>query len=221
MNLNWHSVGLTKFQLAPLNTLENRCQVRLTLTLARLWFSPNLHRLAKVGSFVGYFPADEPRYTIAVVMRTKKHARRYYGGSIAAPVFRMIADRIFAAGKGWAVPSDSLDNKDAKVMVAQKAPSAAYEVLLGAVGKYLPLPAENTMQVVAADSSNRLIAEQQPVYKGVVPDVSGMSLKDAVYLLEKEGLLIHINGKGKVRAQSVAPGTIARRGQEIRLDLRS
>ena len=173
------------------------------------------------GSFVGYFPADEPRYTIAVVMRTKKHARRYYGGSIAAPVFRMIADRIFAAGKGWAVPSDSLDNKDAKVMVAQKAPSAAYEVLLGAVGKYLQMPAENTMQVVAADSSNRLVAKQQPVYKGVVPDVSGMSLKDAVYLLEKEGLLIHINGKGKVRAQSVAPGTIARRGQEIRLDLRS
>lgn len=173
------------------------------------------------GSFVGYFPADEPRYTIAVVMRTKKHARRYYGGSIAAPVFRMIADRIFAAGKGWAVPSDSLDNKDAKVMVAQKAPSAAYEVLLGAVGKYLPMPAENTMQVVAADSSNRLVAKQQPVYKGVVPDVSGMSLKDAVYLLEKEGLLIHINGKGKVRAQSVAPGTIARRGQEITLDLRS
>jgi cell division protein FtsI (penicillin-binding protein 3) len=48
------------------------------------------------GSFIGYFPADKPEYTIAVVMRTKKNAKAYYGAAIAAPVFRMIADYIYS-----------------------------------------------------------------------------------------------------------------------------
>lgn len=173
------------------------------------------------GSFVGYFPANEPRYTIAVVMRTKRHARTYYGGTIAAPVFRMIADRVFAAGKGWGMPSDSLDKSEAKELVAMKATGSSYHTLLGAVGKYAPVAVGGTMQQVTVDSSRQLVVEASSVYKGLVPDVSGMGLKDAVYLLEKEGLLIHIKGKGKVRAQSVAPGTIATRGQEIELELRS
>lgn len=173
------------------------------------------------GSFVGYFPADKPRYTIVVVMRTKKHARSYYGGTVAAPVFRMIADRVFAAGKGWDMPADSMDKTKAKTMVAQKATGSSYYTLLGAVGKHVVLPVENTMQHVRTDSSNQLIADAQKVYKGYVPDVNGMGLKDAVYLLEKEGFLIRIKGKGKVRAQSVAPGTIAARGQEIILELQS
>lgn len=173
------------------------------------------------GSFVGYFPANEPKYTIVVVMRTKKRAGSYYGGTIAAPVFRMIADRVFAAGKGFDMPADSLDKKKQLPIVAQKATADNYNVLLGAIGKHIQLPAENTMQYIYADSAKKIIAKAQPVYKGLVPDVSGMGLKDAVYLLEKQGLLIRIYGKGKVRAQSIAPGTIARRGSEITLELQS
>lgn len=173
------------------------------------------------GSFVGYFPADEPRYTIVVVMRTKKHARSYYGGTIAAPVFRMIADRVFASGKGWKTPTDSLDKKDAKPMIAQKTTGTGYNLLLGAVGKHINVPAYNTIHHVQVDSAKHVVVEPQKVYKGMVPDVKGMGLKDALYLLEQEGLFVHIKGKGRVRAQSVAPGTIAKRGQEIILELGS
>lgn len=169
------------------------------------------------GSFVGYFPADEPRYTIAVVMRTQKHARKYYGGTIAAPVFKMIADRVFAAGKGWDVPVGSLEVSEP--LVAQKATGVSYNVLLDAIGKSADVPLENTIQQVSADTNKRLVVEKQSVYKGQVPNVSGMGLRDAVYLLEREGLLIHIKGKGKVRAQSIAPGTLVSRGQEITLEL--
>src|SRR5690606_18912728 len=52
------------------------------------------------GSFVGYFPSEKPKYTITVVIRTKPHSSAYYGGTVAAPVFRMIADKIFASGVG-------------------------------------------------------------------------------------------------------------------------
>lgn len=170
------------------------------------------------GSFVGYFPADKPKYTVAVVMRTQKRGHPYYGGTIAAPVFKMIADRVFAAGKGWAVPVDSVEMS--APLVAQKATGVSYSKLLGAIGKGAEIKLDNRMQYIMADSSKRLIAGVEEIYKGQVPDVSGMGLKDAVYLLEREGLRIHIKGKGKVRAQSIAPGTLVQHGAPITLELR-
>ncbi len=57
-------------------------------------------------------PADQPKYTICVVIRTKPHSAAYYGGAIAAPVFRMVADKIFSENMGaWAGPLDSLAKK--------------------------------------------------------------------------------------------------------------
>lgn len=172
------------------------------------------------GSFVGYFPADAPRYTIAVVMRTKRKARHYYGSTIAAPVFRMIADRVFAAGNGWDVPLDSFENEPKEVFVAQKTTGASLNVVLAGL-------AQNATSVIGGvglgavkiDTNNKLIAQVEKVYKGYVPNVAGMALRDAIYLLEKEGLVVHIKGKGKVRAQSVAPGTLINKGQLITLEL--
>ncbi len=172
------------------------------------------------GSFVGYFPADAPRYTIAVVMRTKRKARHYYGSTIAAPVFRMIADRVFAASDGWDVPLDSFENEAREVLVAQKTTGESLELVLGAMGQNAnSINASQKVQSVSVDTNSRLIAQEVKVFKGYMPNVSGMALRDAVYLLEKEGLVIHIKGKGKVRAQSVAPGTLIKRGQAIVLEL--
>ena len=172
------------------------------------------------GSFVGYFPADAPRYTIAVVMRTKRNARQYYGSTIAAPVFRMIADRVFAAGNGWDLPLDSFERRGQQALVAQKTTSNNIGIVLGSLGQQVNhIAAEQKIQTVSTDTNNRLIAQVAKVYKGYMPDVAGMALRDAVYLLEKEGLVIHIKGKGKVRAQSVAPGTLIKRGQTIVLEL--
>ena len=87
--------------------------------------------------------------------------------------------------------------------------------------KNVNIPAYNTIHHLLVDSAKRVVVAPQKVYKGMVPDVKGMGLKDALYLLEQEGLFVHIKGKGRVRAQSVAPGTIAKRGQEIILELGS
>lgn len=173
------------------------------------------------GSFVGYFPADAPRYTIAVVMRTQKHARVYYGGSIAAPVFRMVADRIFAAGKGWEIPVDNLDSNRSKVLLAQKTTANTYKKLLGVAGSQMELSGANTMQQLDVDSSRQVVVRKSDVYKGIMPDLSGMSLKDAVYILEKQGVIVQLNGKGKVYAQSLEPGREIRKGQSVKLELKS
>ncbi len=174
------------------------------------------------GSFVGYFPADEPRYTIAVAIRTKPRSSSYYGGTLAAPVFRMISDKIFADGLGkWEDPLDSMTLKSKNKLAARVATTGYnYEMLTKELGLSAPLNAEpSTVVKLEVDSSQHLKSRKVPVYYGVVPDVKGLSLKDAVYLLEQQGMRVQIKGRGTVSGQSVAPGSAIVKGQNITLQL--
>lgn len=173
------------------------------------------------GSFVGYFPADKPRYTICVVIRTKPHSGAYYGGTIAAPVFRMVADKIFSMGLGsWAGPLDSLARVQKGMMPALAATGGNYEKLLRALGRKADgSVATRAMGLLQTDSNRNITIQRKQLVRGLVPDVTGMGLKDAVYLLENEGLQVQIQGSGTVQSQSIAPGNRAARGLTIVLQL--
>ncbi len=173
------------------------------------------------GSFVGFFPADKPKYTIAVVIRTKRHSSVYYGGLIAAPVFRMIADRIFASSKGsWDGPLDSIARNAKDKVQGSVATGWSYNVLLNSMGLMNPGNiAERAMGQVKSDSSNNLRVTVRPAYEGIVPDVTGMGLKDAIYLLENQGMQVQLSGRGKVMSQSVPPGTKINKGQKQNITL--
>jgi cell division protein FtsI (penicillin-binding protein 3) len=174
------------------------------------------------GSFVGYFPADNPKYTMVVVIRTKPHSNSYYGGTIAAPVFRMVADKIFANGegtwKGGAV--DSFSKNGRPVYVSKTSTLYNQRTLLNAMKK--PFNAsfsQSSMVEILNDSTNKILVSNKEIPENIVPDVVGMSLKDAVYILEKQGLKVRINGSGTIQSQSVLPGTLANRGQLIIIQL--
>jgi len=173
------------------------------------------------GSFVGYFPSESPRYTVCVVIRTKPHSSAYYGGTLAAPVFRMIADKIFANGMGiWNGPLDSLSKKYSdNLAVAHAATGSAYAALFGALGKPIPAASKNTLSKIAIDSNNNVKVISANINYGTVPDVKGLGLKDAVYLLENEGMKVTIVGRGLIQGQSVEPGTRVIKGQKITLVL--
>jgi cell division protein FtsI (penicillin-binding protein 3) len=171
------------------------------------------------GSFVGYFPAEKPKYTIAVVIRTKPRSGAYYGGTIAAPVFRMIADKVFAGSKGWDGPLDSIATLNKNIIPAKLAGVSSYNVLLRALGKQAQFETDEYIGQLVADSNKNVYVKPASIYKGQVPDVNGLGLKDAVYLLEKEGLQVTVRGRGKVQAQSIAPGTKIVKGQSITLQL--
>jgi cell division protein FtsI (penicillin-binding protein 3) len=174
------------------------------------------------GSFVGYFPTDKPKYTICVVIRTKPHSGSYYGGTLAAPVFRMISDKIFASGMGaWSGPLDSIAQNSKKAIVGQQATVAAYQQLMGMLGIKAPQVVTNTrsMAQLVTDTGKALSLREKAVMRGIVPDVSGMGLRDAVYLLETSGLQVQVKGSGTVQGQSIAPGTPAVKGQAIILQL--
>lgn len=174
------------------------------------------------GSFVGYFPTKKPKYTICVVLRTRPHAGSYYGGTLAAPVFRMISDKIFASGMGtWSGPLDSIAQVSPKNIVGGQTTWSSYQELIGALG--LPMnkqPIRNgAMTQVYSDTSKKPAIREQQVFRGIVPNVNGMGLRDALYLLEASGLQVQVIGSGFVRSQSIAPGTKAEKGQQITLQL--
>lgn len=175
------------------------------------------------GSYVGYMPAENPKYTICVVIRTKAHSAAYYGGTIAAPVFRMVADKIFSQNMGaWSAPLDSIAKSGAAAIPAKAATAGAYEVLLTAMNKKMPVVSDykSTMvQYVADSGSKRSEVKLKHVYRGVMPDVTGMTLKDAIYVLENYGARVQIKGKGKVQTQSIPAGTRLTKGQNIILQL--
>jgi cell division protein FtsI (penicillin-binding protein 3) len=174
------------------------------------------------GSFVGYMPADQPKYTICVVIRTKPHSAAYYGGAIAAPVFRMVADKIFSENIGaWGGPLDSLARYGSGTIPAKSATARNYETMFRAIRKRLPLPDHdmNRMMQVSTDSNKQISAQPKNIYSNIMPDVTGMGLKDAVYMLETSGLQVQVKGKGKVQVQSIAPGTKIYKGQNIILQL--
>lgn len=174
------------------------------------------------GSFVGFLPADKPQYTICVVIRTKPHSAAYYGGAIAAPVFRMVADKIFSQNIGaWSGPLDSIAKKTTGMIPAKAATARSYEVLLGAIDKptNIPVDYKNTMMQLAVDSTRRKDISPKAVYRDVIPDLTGMSLKDAIYLLENGGMQVKVQGRGKITAQSIPAGTRMAKGQSIVIQL--
>lgn len=174
------------------------------------------------GSFVGFFPADAPKYTICVVIRTKAHSTAYYGGAIAAPVFRMVADKIFSANMGaWGGAVDSLARKGDGKLVSKMSTARNYRTLLTAINKPMATPGDymNAMMQLTTDSAHHAMIREEHFAAGVMPDVKGMGLKDAVYLLENSGLQVQVLGKGRVASQSVPPGTAVAKGQNIILQL--
>jgi cell division protein FtsI (penicillin-binding protein 3) len=174
-------------------------------------------------SFAGYFPANHPRYTCIVVIRNKPFAKKYLGAAVAGPVFREVADKLMSME---AVSPDS--NWITTYTSQMKGDSAAYYYAGKAseIKKVL-----QTLQVYYTDSSRdkkwagMYRENSRPVVKAKnqeprqVPDVMGMGLKDALYLLESGNIKVATRGTGKVRQQSIPPGTIVSKNQKLILDL--
>ena len=168
-------------------------------------------------SFVGYFPAEDPVYSCIVVVRTKPHAALHYGGQIAAPVFREIAIKLYAM---------YIDNKTLPKYEAVKDSLnyfyAGNSSDLKNVYKTLGVGYSDS---VRSEWGNVRATNYQPVIKDVnvtktlMPNVKGMGLKDAVYLLENMGLKVKVNGQGKVMVQSIQPGTSLTKGMTVYVEL--
>ncbi|MFN0293179.1 penicillin-binding protein [Pedobacter helvus] len=155
-------------------------------------------------SFVGYFPADNPKYSMIVVINDPKGA--YYGALVSGPVFREVADRIYASDVNMYNKVEEHLAGNTVAPEAKAGQSQATKKVYNAFG-IKALYAAKSDYFNSVDTSNGVAYEESTPVKGVMPNVNGMGLKDAMYLLGNAGLKARIKGSGKVIAQSIHPGS--------------
>ncbi len=169
-------------------------------------------------TFVGYFPADHPRYSIIVVVNEPTE-NGYYGALVAGPVFKEVADKIYAT-------SISLESPYLSDTATKKIPMVDVPSWFEATQTVVEELGFNTLGY--RDKSNWVEMEQQDkkiaftpvsINQKTVPDVRGMNAVDAVYLLENMGFTTQLNGRGKVVAQSIQSKTVPNGHKVVKLKL--
>lgn len=138
------------------------------------------HNLA---TFVGFFPAENPKYSAIVCMKSDLIRGSLYGGVGPAAVMREVVDAIYVLDPEWG----------------------------NAISSSAKIP---QMKL------DREIHEQADTKNPVVPDVTGLGLKDAMFIIENSGLRCRYTGTGHVTSQTPSPGAKATEGSAITLTLK-
>ena len=176
-------------------------------------------KISHQASFVGYFPAENPRYScIVVVNAPSRHV--YTGNLVAGPIFKEVADKVYANSLKM---HSELKEREFLANSALPYSMSGDRTDLYTVFNALGVPVDEvpeTSQWIRTSTQDSLVeTEAMNVIPGLVPNVVGMGLKDAVYILENSGLSIRFSGKGVVKKQSIPPGRKVERGQSIKLEL--
>ncbi|MDA8428649.1 MAG: penicillin-binding protein [Geobacteraceae bacterium] len=155
---------------------------------------PVTHRYGakRTASFIGFIPADKPRLTILVVVDEPKTSQ--YGGVVAAPAFRAIANNTLAYLK--------------------VAPDAAL------IKQHKPAEAKSGPAAVSPQAQQESIPEGDPLAGSaqgavVMPDFRGMSMRRVLQVMEKRNINIRLLGSGRAVEQSPTPGHAIRSSDEV------
>jgi len=170
-------------------------------------------------SFIGYFPSENPMFTVGVVIQNSNESRLVYGADVSGRVFKAISDRLYNhyLSKNMFNSTVSADTLTYNYYGRRSD--------MGSIFKYLDMTSIDSssggywrnLQV-----SNHTAIMKSPETiptKQVTPNVVGMGLKDAVYLLENMGLVTSVTGRGRVINQSLVAGEAFKKGQQIKLVL--
>lgn len=166
-------------------------------------------------SFVGYFPAEKPRYSCIVVVDSPS-SNIYYGNLVAGPVFKEISDKVYSTQVKMLE-----EVKTDPQLVDQLIPFSKVSEKQDLVKAFAKLGIKANIKdpdakwAVASVDSNTVEITEREVIESLVPRVIGMGAMDALFILENAGLKVNMIGSGVVRQQSILPGTRATDGREI------
>lgn len=172
-------------------------------------------------SFVGYFPAEKPKYSCIVVI-DEPQGTEQYGGDVSAPVFKLIADKLYA--QDIDVKSESVAKREIGLF-QNDLPNqqVSYGEDAKSIFDFLQVPSmtiKNKQWVKASAGKYEIDWEDMSIKSTTsVPSVKGMSLRDALYVLESKGLKVAYTGKGRVKTQSLMPGSALKKGDKIIIQL--
>lgn len=171
-------------------------------------------------SFVGYFPAEQPKYSCIVVVHDPRSGV-YYGSAIAAPVFKELADKIYSTELEFHAPTHLPDSLNVLAHHVPVSKSGSRKEL-STVFKGLNIPMKGEVRgewITTQTGVDSVSVSDRTVKNGMVPNVVGMGLQDALYLLENHGLKVQVYGYGTVKRQSIQPGTPVRTNPYITIEL--
>jgi cell division protein FtsI (penicillin-binding protein 3) len=152
-------------------------------------------------SFAGYFPADDPRYTCIVCL--KKSGLPASGGGMSGVVFHHISEGVMAQHLKLSV-EDARDSMSILKPDVKDGDIVAAEYVLNHLG----VEANGNWKGVKANSA-----------RTIMPNVTGMGARDAVYQLESRGVKAIVKGRGRVKSQSIYSGTTIKNGMVCELHL--
>lgn len=171
-----------------------------------------------ITSFVGYFPAHAPKYSAIVLIKNPRGIYQY-GNSVAGPVFKDIADNIYARDINIHQAMEKKRLNEPGVFPTLRAGKQEELTMLSNELGVSNHSATEEEWIKVAKNGNAVVWKKNMVIKDHVPDVIGMTFRDAIYLLEKSGLRVSYEGKGRVAEQSLSPGTRISKGNKIYLRL--
>jgi cell division protein FtsI (penicillin-binding protein 3) len=182
------------------------------------YHEPGIGRKLYNTTFVGYFPTDKPRYS-CIVMVSRARGAKWAAGGVSAPGFREIAEKVYATRIGI-MEDDSLemlvDQTKAPVIVRHEKESQ----YLGSLAKsYNDYAIGGDWVTVESSENGQITMREASLSDQIVPNVVGMDITDAVYILENMGINIDFSGQGVVKEQSLHAGDTIRANSTIHLKL--
>jgi cell division protein FtsI (penicillin-binding protein 3) len=168
-------------------------------------------------SFCGYFPADKPKYSCVVVIQGP--TRNIYGSIVSGGVFKEIADKVYASSLdiNQKIKNDSLLANNPQPY----SKSGSKQETELALNFFKVNYTKSDAQYIGTEATkDNIVFYKREIEKNKVPNVLGMGLKDALYLLEQKGIKVEAKGIGRVVSQSLQPGTIITNDTQIIIALR-
>lgn len=177
-------------------------------------------------TFCGFFPSENPEYSVIVVLYSGKTAGSFYGATQAGPPFLQIARFIYANTPAWNEKLDGSqkNHKKSNPDVASGMGEASKRVLASIPVTYrneIISGINNNRWVTFSSDTNAVSVEPLEMAKDSLVSVKGMGLKDAIYILENQGYKVKFTGHGKVVSQTPQAGCDLPKGETVTLQLES
>ena len=178
-------------------------------------------RISYQASFVGYFPADNPKYSCIVVVNAPSR-NVYYGNIVAGPVFREIADKVYATNfEMYDGLNLATDETTSEVKIPYTKNSYKDELKYALTDLGINVKDEDVVSdwVITTKLDSCVKLSNRNISENLMPNVKGMGVKDAVFILENLGLSVELQGRGTILNQSVASGSRISKGDLVVLEM--
>jgi cell division protein FtsI (penicillin-binding protein 3) len=152
-------------------------------------------------SFIGFFPVENPQILCLILVNSPERGK--YGGAVAAPIFKEVAEKIVKSNEKFFQSNQSIKQEKPEL-----------------INSYSSINPESKITPVSNHTTKK-IDNNYALKNNLMPDLSNYSLRDALLFLSKLGLKYTVSGSGTVVAQSIPPGGRIQKGITCKISCES